>query len=80
MKQVSRADIGLVTCVKSIDRLVTEGSSMKVALLCLLLMSASQALGAMVAERFPWISDLDQARALAAADNKPMLIVFRCEP
>ncbi len=32
------------------------------------------------AERFPWLSDLDQAREVAAQDNKPLLIVFRCEP
>jgi hypothetical protein len=32
------------------------------------------------AERFPWLTDLDEARQLAAAERKPMLIVFRCEP
>ena len=32
------------------------------------------------AERFPWLTDLDEARELAAAERKPMLIVFRCEP
>ena len=31
-------------------------------------------------ERFPWLTDLDQARELAAATDKPLLIVFRCEP
>jgi len=32
------------------------------------------------AERFPWLSDLGEARALAAAEGKPLLIVYRCEP
>lgn len=32
------------------------------------------------AERFPWLTDLDEARTLAAAQDKPLLIVFRCEP
>ena len=32
------------------------------------------------AERFPWLQDLDEARELAAAEKKPLLIVFRCEP
>lgn len=35
---------------------------------------------ASAAERFPWLTDLDEARQLAAAERKPMLIVFRCEP
>ncbi len=31
-------------------------------------------------ERFPWLTDLDEARKLAASKDMPMLIVFRCEP
>jgi hypothetical protein len=31
-------------------------------------------------ERFPWENDLAQARERAALENKPLLIVFRCEP
>jgi len=30
--------------------------------------------------RFPWLTDLDEARELAAAKDMPLLIVFRCEP
>jgi hypothetical protein len=29
---------------------------------------------------FPWLDDLDQARQLASHQNKPLLVVFRCEP
>ena len=29
---------------------------------------------------FSWLTDLDQARVLASSQNKPMFIVFRCEP
>lgn len=36
--------------------------------------------GADGGERFPWLTDLDEARALAAAEDKPLLVVFRCEP
>lgn len=32
------------------------------------------------ADAFPWMDDLEEARALAAASGAPMLIVFRCEP
>lgn len=32
------------------------------------------------ADRYPWLTDLDAARALAAAEGKPLLVVFRCEP
>ncbi len=32
------------------------------------------------AERFPWRDDLEEARAVARAEDKPLLIVFRCEP
>ena len=31
-------------------------------------------------ERYPWLTDLDQARELAASKEMPLLIVFRCEP
>ncbi len=31
-------------------------------------------------ERFPWLTNLDEARELAASKELPMLIVFRCEP
>ena len=31
-------------------------------------------------ERFPWLTNLDEARALAASKELPLLIVFRCEP
>jgi hypothetical protein len=30
--------------------------------------------------RFPWLTDLTEARELAAEQELPMLIVFRCEP
>ncbi len=38
--------------------------------------------GALCAEtgRFPWLTDLDEARELAATKDMPLLIVFRCEP
>ena len=29
---------------------------------------------------FAWLENLDEARRLAAEANKPLLIVFRCEP
>ena len=32
------------------------------------------------AARYQWLSDLEEARELAAGVGKPMLIVFRCEP
>jgi hypothetical protein len=32
------------------------------------------------ADGFAWRSDLDQARAQAATEGKPLLIVFRCAP
>jgi len=35
---------------------------------------------AAASDRYPWLDNLDEARALAAAENKPLLIVFRCEP
>ncbi len=35
---------------------------------------------AMADDRFPWLTDFDEARALAASERKPMLVVFRCEP
>lgn len=52
---------------------------MKIILLipALYLLALSSLLGA---ERFPWLQDLDQARKLAIAEDKPLLIVFRCEP
>ena len=31
-------------------------------------------------ERYPWLTDLAEARELAAAEEMPLLIVFRCEP
>ena len=31
-------------------------------------------------ERFPWLTDLNEARELATSKELPMLIVFRCEP
>ncbi len=31
-------------------------------------------------DRFPWLTDLDEARELAASKDMPMLVVFRCEP
>lgn len=31
-------------------------------------------------DRFVWQDDLDQARLLARAQERPLLIVFRCEP
>jgi hypothetical protein len=31
-------------------------------------------------DRFPWLTDLTEARELAAEQDMPMLIVFRCEP
>jgi hypothetical protein len=31
-------------------------------------------------EAFSWMSDLDEAKALAAETDKPLLVVFRCEP
>lgn len=31
-------------------------------------------------EVYPWLGDLDQARAIAAEQRKPMLIAFRCVP
>jgi hypothetical protein len=48
------------------------------ALLCM----AGCALAAPAADdgRFPWIDDLEQARATAAEQSRPMLVVFRCEP
>jgi len=30
--------------------------------------------------RFVWLDDLDEARILAKAQDRPLLIVFRCEP
>ena len=32
------------------------------------------------AGRYPWLTDLDEAREIAAGQNKPLLVVFRCEP
>ena len=29
---------------------------------------------------FRWLTDLDEARALAKIQQQPLLIVFRCEP
>ena len=49
-------------------------------LLALVLLFTAMATAAGAAERFPWLTDLDEARELAAAERKPMLIVFRCEP
>ena len=31
-------------------------------------------------EPFHWMQDLDKAREVAAAQNKPLLLVFRCVP
>ena len=31
-------------------------------------------------EPYPWMLDLDKARELAANQNKPLLLVFRCVP
>jgi hypothetical protein len=31
-------------------------------------------------EPYPWMQDLDEARELAADQNKPLLLVFRCVP
>ncbi|MGK0185875.1 MAG: hypothetical protein ACI9R3_001658 [Verrucomicrobiales bacterium] len=31
-------------------------------------------------DRYPWLDNLEQARAIAAASHKPLLVVFRCEP
>lgn len=47
-----------------------------------MLLTMALAIGASHAgpERFPWLTDLDEARALASEKNMPMLIVFRCEP
>jgi len=33
-----------------------------------------------VSEVYPWLTDLDEARAIAAEQRRPMLIVFRCVP
>ena len=30
--------------------------------------------------RFDWLDNLDEARLLARAQDRPILIVFRCEP
>jgi hypothetical protein len=30
--------------------------------------------------KFVWMTDLAEARTLASSLNKPLLIVFRCEP
>ena len=38
------------------------------------------ALSLRAADQFLWWGDLERARALAAAGNQPMLVVFRCEP
>lgn len=35
---------------------------------------------ATAADRYPWMSDLDEAREKAAREQKPLLIAFRCEP
>ncbi|MGI9245006.1 MAG: hypothetical protein ACR2RV_29655 [Verrucomicrobiales bacterium] len=32
------------------------------------------------AGRYPWLTDLDEAREIAAGEGKPLLVVFRCEP
>ena len=32
------------------------------------------------AQAFTWMSDLDEATELAAETDKPLLVVFRCEP
>ncbi len=32
------------------------------------------------AQRYPWLENLEEARAIASAQKKPLLIVFRCEP
>lgn len=29
---------------------------------------------------FTWLNDLEEARTIAAEQQKPLLIVFRCEP
>ena len=29
---------------------------------------------------YPWLTDLDEAREVAASQNKPLLLVFRCVP
>lgn len=35
---------------------------------------------AALGERFPWRTDLKEARGIAAAEGKPIVIVFRCVP
>ena len=32
------------------------------------------------AQTFSWMHDLDEARLLASEQDKPLLVVFRCEP
>ena len=45
-----------------------------------LLLAMPVLVSAQSADRYPWLTDLDEARELAAAERKPMLIVLRCEP
>lgn len=45
-----------------------------------LLLAVTWIAGAQNREPFPWRSDLDLARLEALRDNKPILLVFRCEP
>ena len=44
-------------------------------LLTLMLVAVSTVSGA---GRFPWLTDLDEAREIAAGQGKPLLVVFRC--
>ncbi len=37
-------------------------------------------LGLAASEEFTWLDDLDEARAQAALEGKPVLAVFRCVP
>ena len=50
------------------------------ALLLLTFLLIGQARAQEEDDRFQWLTDLDEARELAAGESKPMLVVFRCEP
>ncbi|NNC87896.1 MAG: hypothetical protein HKN82_05480 [Akkermansiaceae bacterium] len=49
-------------------------------LLGLLAAMLAASLPGRAAERFAWRTDLEEARTIAAAEGKPLLIAFRCEP
>ena len=54
-----------------------DGSLVRHALVAAWLCSGALAQDA--STNIDWQADLDQARAMAAAQDKPLLLVFRCE-